>query len=101
MANRTVTAEFDNPERDCDGGGKLRISEACDGARRVWSALARGGWDAGDETTVTEHADGSLLIEVEQEHAVDSYNATFTCSMMLPPPVAKVFREWIKGSAIP
>lgn len=36
------------------------------------------------ELTVTVHDDGSVLLEIEDEHAVDSYNEEFLNSTLLP-----------------
>lgn len=63
--------------------------------RAVWE-FAQGGtpWDAG-EIAVTVHQDGMVLVEVTEEHAVDSYNHEFTCGVTLPPDKVRELAEFL------
>jgi hypothetical protein len=96
----TERMEFDLPERKfLSGGGKLLVTSE-HAERAHWSASVVSGWDAGNEFAIIGHTDGSLLISVTEEQAVDSYNRTFTCALLLPPAAAKHLREWMITAAI-
>lgn len=45
--------------------------------------------------TVTQHDDGSVLLEIEQEQAVDSYNANLTCAALLPAHAATALTNFL------
>ena len=50
--------------------------------RKIWSHM--GSDFIGDgEITVITHADG-VMIAVEQDQAVDSYNSAFNCQCLIP-----------------
>jgi hypothetical protein len=41
-------------------------------------------WEDGEEIEVTVREDGRIVISVTEDHAMDSYNQSFTCSIILP-----------------
>ena len=52
-----------------------------DNARALWSGIGQIHGYTG-EITASAHADG-VLFEIEQEHAVDSYNYAFNCQALI------------------
>jgi hypothetical protein len=56
--------------------------------REQWSYQSETNWNNDEwsegEITVTVRADGKVLVEVEEEQAVDSCNQMFKCACLLP-----------------
>ena len=49
------------------------------------------------ELTVSRRGDGSATISVQQEHAVDSYNSSFTSSLTLPADAVRELANFLLG----
>lgn len=67
--------------------------------REAWGYEPNAWGDPAIHVTVTE---GGVLVEVTEEHAMDSYNSTFTCSITLPPEkvaeLAEVLNKALAGA---
>ena len=53
-----------------------------DRAQWEYTGVDAWGWDTG--TATVSITNKGILIEVEQEHAVDSHNSTFICDCLVP-----------------
>ena len=59
-----------------------------------WKEVPENCFDCDSELEVISD-DDSVTISVTEEKAVDSYNATFTCSVRLPRETARTLRDFL------
>jgi hypothetical protein len=55
--------------------------------------------DRDNTVTITIRADGSVLLEVEQEVAMDSYNSRTTCQIELPSGEVSKLITFLQGAS--